>query len=455
MPALLASATLLTTMLWSAAALAHSPHIFGLLHAITYAFSSAAPALFLHYLRLFNPLGRNSWLFPVQLGCGANAIFAVLVCGSSLEPLWFITNACVLIGGWAAALHSLVASAPHRDLLARRVLGGSGVLIFGGSLGVSWHDFTTIPGLAQVAGTWGALTLCFVEVRRQRRCDLPHCISAGRVYALTLFVASICAHGALQASPIKSTEIQLITTNFATLVAMAIAYEVGGFLGKRRGTVEREHALRVVVNKFAHTLSATIGILRVKLQTARANIAEHETSQAQIDGALDRLAGLKRLSDGLYTRVPAPAEYCILDFQGLARAAAADAETRYGRAITISSEAEDCDVIGRLELLRDAMDNLLHNACEAADSFVVCHISKRVVDGLSCVTLYVANDGSSCNIGMAFTRGFSSRTGHQGLGLSIVQTISAEHRGFVHGKSRAGLTEFYFGVPAAGALHNG
>jgi heavy metal sensor kinase len=247
----------------------------------------------------------------------------------------------------------------------------------------------------------------------------------------------------------------------------ALAVTLNDMLARLEASFEHE---RRFVADASHELRTPLALLKAELELALRRPRTREELESALASAAEETERLTRLAEDLLLiaradqgHLPIRAERLHADeVLDRVRARFAGRAASLGRTLELD-EREDPELIADPLRLEQAVGNLVDNALEHGAGAV--RLGARARGGH--VELYVSDEGAGLPpdfIARAFDRfarpddGRSS--GGIGLGLSIVELIAVAHGGEAYVENRAGGTEVWLSLPAAGvparpqALHS-
>jgi signal transduction histidine kinase len=221
------------------------------------------------------------------------------------------------------------------------------------------------------------------------------------------------------------------------------------------------HGNRAVIADVSHQLRTPLAALRLRLDLLAADTAQSDPDTAQeLAGALEELARLSRLVDGLLTVaraenvVPVPTAIDVTDVAServVAWHPVAD-----DRGITLEALPPERPAVawigeGHLE---QVLDNLIANALDALDAG--CRVTVTATATMAGAQVVVADNGPGMSAGdrdRAFLRFTTSNPNGTGLGLAIVHRLVTSNGGTARLTETPGggltATLDFPGVPAA------
>jgi signal transduction histidine kinase len=219
-------------------------------------------------------------------------------------------------------------------------------------------------------------------------------------------------------------------------------------LGQRLAAGERLAAIGRLAAGVAHEIRNPIAAMRLKAEGGiGGDVARKDQALASVLGQVDRLDHLlRRLLSVTAREETRPVSVKLAPF--LQECAAAHRELATAKGVVLESQT-DVDK-GRFDpnQMRNALDNLVLNAIEAApaDSVIVLAAAS---DGER-LTLSVHDDGDGPPAAVRerlFEPFVTGRAGGVGLGLSIVREIAAAHGGTARLNEHCGGTTFEIALP--------
>jgi signal transduction histidine kinase len=223
----------------------------------------------------------------------------------------------------------------------------------------------------------------------------------------------------------------------------ALARTMNQLLDRLTGALARERRL---VSDTAHELRSPLAVLRTELELAQRPGRSRDDLQQAITNAADETDRLAHLAEDLLllTRSDEGAALVELRRQPLApvltAASRAARDRARGQDIQLDNDIPD-DLAADIDehRLRQAVDNLLDNAIQAAPAGTTVSLSATATDDT--ITVSVTDHGPGFppefipHALERFSRADPARArdhGGAGLGLAIVDTISRAHNGHTH-----------------------
>jgi signal transduction histidine kinase len=191
------------------------------------------------------------------------------------------------------------------------------------------------------------------------------------------------------------------------------------------------HENRAVIEDVSHQLRTPLAALRLRLDL----LAQESGETADFAGALDEVARLSRLVDGLLAVARAenatPVAVTVQVGQVIGERIAAWAPVAAEQGIRLTSpELPPVDALIADGYLEQILDNLIANAMDAAGEGN--HITVSAATAQERVQVVVADDGpgmSQAEMDRAFRRFATSTAGGSGLGLAIVYRLASSSGG--------------------------
>ena len=348
------------------------------------------------------PVSDSDWL---RLAEKAGAQSASAVQNPAAQP---VQPATEVTGSWVIVATPVFSASSK--LVGTVILARSSASLNRTIVGL-WALLATIGAVALI----GATLLAFALVRWVSR-PLARLDGA----ALRLADGDLASRAVVDSGP---PEVRRMATTFNTMA------------GRLEALV---HGNRAVIADVSHQLRTPLAALRLRLDLLAADTAQSDPDTAhELAGALDELARLSRLVDGLLAVaraenvVPVPV---AVDVAGVAMERVAAwhpvADDREIRLTVSSPWAEPVLAWIGEGHLEQVLDNLIANALEALSAG--CHVTVTATATTAGARITVADDGPGMDSGdreRAFLRFTTSNPNGTGLGLAIVHRLVTSNGG--------------------------
>jgi signal transduction histidine kinase len=280
-------------------------------------------------------------------------------------------------------------------------------------------DLWVIMGTIGVAALLGAAVLAFALARWVSRPLAGLDSAAGRLADGDLAIRAVVGSG--------PPELRRLATTFNTMA------------GRLEALV---HGNRAVIADVSHQLRTPLAALRLRLDLLAADTAQSDPDTAhELAGALDELARLSRLVDGLLAVaraenvVPVPVAIDVTDAAAERVAAWHPVADDRGIVLEARSQTNGGGRLGALAWigeghLEQILDNLIANALEALSPGNQIMVTTAAI--ASGAQIIVSDDGPGMNAEdreRAFLRFSTSNPNGTGLGLAIVHRLVTSNGG--------------------------
>jgi len=347
----------------------------------------------------------------------------------------------------------MVVDAEGRELLGRRVapavLAGARQRIGGGE---------SAPGVRRVVGVDGEAYLLFIPTDIVRHGRQPATAPLASRLAVVL-LASLLFSGGLAWYLVRP--VRRLRAAHRSLAAGRLETRVAPAIGRRQDEIAdlgrdfdhmagRLQALVEAQQRLLHDVShelrsplarleVAVGLARQRPERSAAVLDRIEREIHRLDGLVGEVLTLSRMEAGVHQEGPA-----CLELAELLAAVAEDARFEAqgsGRELRLTV-ADESLVMGRAELLRRALENVIRNALHHTAAGSKVEVSLQTAGGQAVVTVCDRGPGvPERELGRLFEPFFrtaGSGEGGYGLGLAIARRAVDAHAGTIRAYNREG-----------------